>query len=197
MKRSIGSGCLAFVFLAILLSGCTAAQTLVPSTLTFTPVPPTDTPIPTATPIPPTATLKPPAVSGTLIGSDGAIAGAEVTLKTYRDEACVKLAEATELSESETEQLDECSSEFASTTSDTQGQYRFPDVSPGWYKLSFSWTLAQKPDVMFPIDFRDGFLIAFYETNTSPKVYSALALGEIFQFSGKEDMIIDFNYGSQ
>ncbi|HXQ36596.1 MAG TPA: hypothetical protein VN843_21465 [Anaerolineales bacterium] len=49
MKKSIGSVFLAFVFLAILVSGCAPAPTPVPST--STPLP-TNTPLPTKTPAP-------------------------------------------------------------------------------------------------------------------------------------------------
>jgi hypothetical protein len=173
MKKSIGLVFLAFVSLTVLLSGCAPASTS----------------------LPPTATPEPPTVFGTLIGSDGAIAEAEITLETYQDEACVKLAEATELSDAEKKQLDDCSSDYASTTSNAEGQYKFSEVTPGWYKLSFTWILNQKPDLLLPLDFKNGFLIAYYETNTTPKVYSALALGEIFQFSGEIDMVINFDYG--
>jgi len=59
MKKPILSGCLAFVILMIMLSGCAPAPTPVPPTATYTPVPPTATytsipPTSTATPIPPT-----------------------------------------------------------------------------------------------------------------------------------------------
>ena len=67
MKKSIGLVFLAFVFLTVLLSGCTPASTPVPPT----PIPPTDTPVPTAmptkpptsTPIPPTPTVEPPSLA--------------------------------------------------------------------------------------------------------------------------------------
>lgn len=67
MQKSIGSVFFAFVFLAVLLSGCAPASTAVPPTLTFTPIPPTDTSVPTATPtnlptITPTPTIEPPSV---------------------------------------------------------------------------------------------------------------------------------------
>ncbi len=55
MKKSIQSGCLAFVFLIIMLSGCAPASTPVPPTATYTPVPPTAT----YTSIPPTSTVTP------------------------------------------------------------------------------------------------------------------------------------------
>jgi len=148
-----------------------------------------------STPIPPTATPEPPGICGTLTGSEGAIIGAEITLETYQDEACVNLAEAKDLSESERQQLDDCSGVYAMTTSDAEGQYRFSEVSPGWYKLTFTWDLSQKPDSPFPFEVRNGFLIAYYEINTTPISYSALALGDIFKFAGEEDLIINFNYG--
>jgi len=150
---------------------------------------------PLATPIPPTATPEPPAVFGTLIGPEGAIIEAKITLKTYQDEACVKLAETTKLSDAEKKQLDDCSSDYASTTSNAEGQYRFSKVTPGWYKLRFTWVLNQNPDTFSPLEFKNGFLIAYFETKTAPIVHSALALGDIFQFSGEEDMVINFDYG--
>jgi hypothetical protein len=140
--------------------------------------------------------LEPPSVFGTLIGSDGAIIGAEITLETYQDEACVKLAEASELSDAEKKQLDDCSSDYASTTSNAEGQYRFSEVASGWYRLSFTWVLNQKPDLLLPLEFKNGFLIAYYLTKSTPELYSALALGDkIFQYSGEEDMVINFDYG--
>ena len=166
MKKSIELAFLVFMFLTVLLSGCT-------------PAPP----------------VEPPTVLGTLIGNDGAIVEAEITLETYQDEACVKLAEVTELSDAEKKQLDDCSSDYASTTSNAEGQYRFSEVTPGWYRLRFTWVLNQKPDTFLPIEFKNGFLIAYYETKTAPITYAALAQGDIFQFSGEEDMVINFDYG--
>jgi len=165
MKKIIGAVFLVVVCLTVLLSGCAPAST--PST--------------------------PSTVLGTLIGSDGAIVGAEVTLETYQDEACVKLAKATELSDAEEKQLDDCSSDYASTTSNAEGQYRFPEVVPGWYKLRFKWVLNNKPDSVLPLEFKNGFLIAYFETKTTPIVYTALAQGDIFQFSGEEDKVINFD----
>jgi hypothetical protein len=61
MKKSIQAVFLAFVFLTVLLSGCTPASTPVPPTFTPSPIPPTFTPKPTATATAiPTATAVPP-----------------------------------------------------------------------------------------------------------------------------------------
>ena len=149
---------------------------------------------PLTTPIPPTATPEPPAVFGTLIGPEGAIIEAKITLQTYQDESCVKLAEASKLSESDKNQLEICLSDFASTTSDTEGQYRFPEVSPGWYKLIFRWELSKELEYILPFEVRDGFLIAYFNTTQTPIKYYASAQGDIFYFSGMEDMVIDFDY---
>jgi len=68
MKKIIQSVFLAFIFITVLLSGCSPATTPVPPTLTpipptFTPIPPTATytltATPTSTPIPPTDTPTP------------------------------------------------------------------------------------------------------------------------------------------
>lgn len=184
--------------LVLLLVGCSAPATSTPLPPTSTPIPPTVTPMPptaTLTPEPPTLTPEPPTIFGELIGPEGAIEGAKVTLETFQDEDCVKLAESTTaLSESDKELLDECSGEFGSITSDAEGQYRFSGVNPGWYKLNFYWILSEKPASMLPLEFRDGFLIAYLTSTTTPREYSALAQGDIFYFSGEEDLPINFNY---
>ena len=66
MRQTTGSALLAFVSLAVLLSGCAPASTPIPSTLApippaLTAVPPSLTPMPpTLTPVPPSATPVPP-----------------------------------------------------------------------------------------------------------------------------------------
>ena len=60
--------------------------------------------------------------------------------------------------------------------SDEQGNYRFTDIDTGWYNFSFNWKLNQKPDVALPLERRNGFLLAYYESKEGPKEYFALAL---------------------
>lgn len=140
-------------------------------------------------------TTHTPTILGTLSDSNGAIVDAEVTLVSYEDEACVNLSEKSELTDSESQQLDSCSGDYATVTSDDEGNFEFSEISPGWYKLHIAWFLSQKPSSPFPFEVRNGYLIAYYEVNTNPTTYSALALGDIFQFSGEEDFVINFDYG--
>ncbi len=137
--------------------------------------------------------IEAPTVHGKLTYSSRPINGAKVSLEAYRDEACVKLSENTELSDAEEQELDECTSDYATTTSNAEGQYEFSDVEPGWYKLSFDWILDGEPDSQFPFEIVNDFLIAYYETDSSPKKYSALAQALTkFYFTGEEDIVIDF-----
>jgi hypothetical protein len=161
---------------------------------------------PTPTPIPPTVTPESPSILGTITGPDegepigppyGPLAGAQVYLRIYQDEECVNLANSTtELSEQEKEQLEDCMHETM-TTSDEKGQYRFSNVSPGWYRLMIEWELDGAPnidpDVLFQI--RHGFFVVTFETDETPKKHFARALQEeIFYFPGSENLVIDFDY---
>lgn len=133
-------------------------------------------------------------ISGRLVGPEGPIAGGEVSLKSFADEACVELANATTPPAPADEgRLEACSGEFGSTTSDGDGRYAFTGVPPGWYKLDVQWDLRDRPSVGIPFEVRDGYLIAYFERGSPPE-YSALAQGEIFRFSGEEDMVVDFDY---
>ncbi len=189
MKKSIGSVVITFVFLTVLLSGCAPASTLVPPSPTLTPERVT--------------------LSGNLIGPDegepigphGPIAGAQVMLKAFQDEECVKLAESTsELSEEENKQLDDCTHEAGSTTSDAEGRWEFLNVDPGWYTLRIDWELSEPPDIQFGflLEFRDGFFVTAVETNETPKRYFGRAVQqEIFYFSAQDSMVVDFDYNKK
>jgi len=194
---------LIFVGLIFIITGCTALATptalptLIPPTATLPP--PTDTPIPpTATMLVPTETPLPtdnPSIFGTILGRitdlDGPVAGAEITLKSFQDEACVKLAESTGgLSEEEKKQLDTCSKEVAQVTSNTDGKYEFPNISPGWYSLSIFWKLkGTSEDYVNLLD--DEFVVVALNLNGE---YSVLAIQKaIFRFSAEEPMTIDLN----
>ena len=104
---------------------------------------------------------SPPAISGTLIYSSRPIEGAEVSLVAYQDEDCVKLARGVGLSESEKQQLDECSSDYAITKSNIEGDYLFSDVEPGWYSIMFDWDLNDKPDSPHGIEWINNFLVYY------------------------------------
>jgi hypothetical protein len=152
----------------------------------------------------------PATISGKLIGPDsdepigphGPIAEAQIYLKAYQDEDCVKLAESTqELSDQEKKQLEDCAHDDASsTTSDTEGRYEFPEIGRGWYSLVIEWELREPPNVSFGfiLEFRDGFFVAVLETKETPKRYIARAVqDDIFYFSGQKSMVIDFDYNKK
>jgi len=187
-----------------LVSACGPGQFLGP---TITPSPtftltPTITPNPTSTPTPtltPSPTPVPPTILGELIDTEGAIIGAEITLTSYEneDEVCIEITRSgTTLSIARKEGLglEECITppDFASTISGTDGQYRFSNISPGWYRMDIVWKLSKNPRRQN--DFEGDFFILYLVSKKTPKEYSGLAIGHIFYFSGKEDTIINFNY---
>lgn len=150
-------------FLALLINGC---NTLLPTSV-------------------------PPAILGKVTGSKGPITEATISLETFRDESCVKLAESTSgLSDLEKQQLEECSDEVASVTSDTEGRYKFSEIDPGWYKLNITWRLNQKPE--FQSGLKDEFFVVVLKLG-SEKQYTVLAQGDIFFFSGEEELVIDLD----
>jgi len=133
---------------------------------------------------------KPPAafIGGTLSGSGGPIQNAEVKLKTFADENCAKLGQKNKLSEAEDQHYKQCSREVASTTSDSQGKYSFPNIAEGWYSLHINWTTKDDPLKSNPmwkplfLYREEGFLITFIAAKDSS--FHALATGEPFHFSG-------------
>ena len=135
------------------------------------------------------ATLKSalPTISGKIIGLDGPINGANVSLTSFSDQACVKLAQSTGgLSDEDKQKLKECSVEVAKTTSDSKGYYEFSNIGSGWYSISISWVLDKKPDTQLN-DASGNFTVVTLSLNGKIAVD---ALGdEIFEFSGKEPVI--------
>ena len=196
-----------FVGLALAVAGCGPAPEPTPTALPPTPLP-TSTPLPTASPtppptltptaVPPTATAEPPALFGTLLGLDGPMQQAEVTLTFYPGEACEKLAtSADDLSEADQQQLTACSQALAPTRADEQGRYRITELTPGWYSLSLSWTLSQKPDQLglMSMAFRNGFLTVLGESTDNPGTYVGIAvMNDPFYYSGTEAQQVDFDY---
>ena len=82
-------------------------------------------------------------ISGRIVAQGAPIQRAEISLSAYKDEECVRLSKRSSLSEEDENRLHECSkSEFAKVMSDSQGQYTFQDVSPGWYKVDAVFDLS-------------------------------------------------------
>lgn len=130
-----------------------------------------------------------PTLSGKIVDLDGPVAGAEITLKSFQDEACVKIAESTGgLSEEEEKQLDACSKEIAKVTSNEEGQYEFPDIGPGWYSLSVFWKLdIGSEDYINLLD--DEFVVLAMNLNGE---HSVLAIQKaIFRFSAEAPITVD------
>jgi hypothetical protein len=84
-------------------------------------------------------------LTGTLSTSRGPMQNAEVKLSNYADENCTKLALKQKLSPEEDQQLKQCSRQAASTTSDAQGKYAFPNLTDGWYSVQITWTTSEDP----------------------------------------------------
>ena len=186
---------IAVIFVMSFLAGCSAPAA--PPAL-----PPTAAPtVPPTLPPTPTSTAAPPAILGTLRGTEGPLVGAELELQTFQDEACVKLAEATKLSDTEKKQLESCSKTFATLKADETGQFRFSNTPPGWYKLIVSWSMDRlPPNVSMPsagpqmaFDFYDDFLIFIWKPQNSTG-YRVTAQGKIFRFTGQESYVINFDY---
>ena len=133
---------------------------------------------------------KPPAnlIAGTLLSKGGPIQNAEVKLKSYADESCAKLGQKNKLTEAEDQQFKQCSREVSSTTSDSQGNYSFPNIADGWYSLQINWTTKDDPVKSNPmwkplfLYREEGYLITFIAAKDSS--FHGLAVGEPFLFSG-------------
>ena len=133
-------------------------------------------------------------ISGKITNKGQPIQGAKVRLQSFDDESCVKLAKASKLSDEEKATLDKCSRDVAAFVANNKGEYRFPNVPAGWYKLLVEWTLDGPPALRFTVQWQGEFVITYFETKTEPKKYSALAQGEIFSFDGVKSQTKDFNW---
>jgi hypothetical protein len=138
-----------------------------------------------------------PTISGTLIYSSKPVLFAEVTLTAYEDKDCVKLAESatSELNSPERQRLEECSSEYATTTTNGEGEYEFSDLESGWYRVSFTWPLDGEPDSTVPIEIVNGFLVTYYQGETairSNQIFGFAQYTEIVHFTGLKNIVIDF-----
>lgn len=132
-------------------------------------------------------------ISGKITKQKQPVEAAKVTVQNFADEACVKLAQATKVSDDQKNSLEKCSHDVASVVTNKDGTYRVSSLPAGWYKLVIKWDLDGPPALRFTVQWQGEFVIAYFESKTDPKRYSALAQGEIFQFDGKAQ-VKDFNW---
>jgi hypothetical protein len=131
---------------------------------------------------------EPPArsIAGMLSGSNGPMQNAEVKLKSYKDEACVKLGQKNKLSPEEDQQFKQCHQQVSATTADARGKYAFPNIGDGWYSVEVKWTTKEDPRGGNPMPFfihrKEGFLVTYIAAKDGS--FHVLAIGEAFQFSG-------------
>ena len=132
-------------------------------------------------------------ISGRITKQEQPVEAAKVTVQNFEDEACVKLARATKVSDDEKKTLEKCARDIASVVTSKDGTYHVSNLAAGWYKLIIKWELDGPPALRFAAQWQGEFVIAYFESKTEPKKYSALVQGEIFQFDGKTQ-VKNFNW---
>jgi hypothetical protein len=131
---------------------------------------------------------------GVIASKSAPVVAAKVRLESYLDEACVKLAEAEKLSPEQDKVVKACASELPAISSDARGEFHFRNLKPGWYKLLVEWDLKEKPASVMPVQWQGDYTIAYYETKTGQKKYSALAQGKIKKLAPGERQRRDFDW---
>ena len=141
-------------------------------------------------------TIAPPAspragtIAGTLANKSGPLQNAEVSLKMYKDENCVKLGQQNNLSPEQKAQFEQCRTQLSATNTDAQGKYSFANVAEGWYGLTVNWITKEDPVPNNPmwkplfLYRADDFLITFIAAKDGS--FHMLAVGEPFQFKPAE-----------
>ena len=143
----------------------------------------------TASPTAPSTASPAGTIAGTLANKSGPMQNAEVTLKVYQDENCVKLGQQSNLPPEQKAQFERCRKQLSATNSDVQGKYSFANVADGWYALTVNWTTKEDPVPNNPmwkplILYRaDDFLITFIAAKDGS--FHMLAVGEPFQFQSR------------
>ena len=132
-------------------------------------------------------------ISGKITKQEQPVSAANVTVQNFIDDACVKLANATKLSDEENKALEKCSRDVASVVTNKDGTYHLSNLPAGRYKLIIKWDLDGPPALHFNVQWQGEFVITYFESKTAPKRYSALAQGQIFQFDGRSE-VKNFNW---
>lgn len=127
-------------------------------------------------------------IAGTLANSRGPLQNAEVLLKVYKDENCMKLGKQQNLSPEQDAQFKQCRQQVSTSNSDAQGKYSFANVADGWYDITVNWITKDDPLPANPMWkplflYREAdFLITFIAAKDGS--FHMLAVGEPFQFQG-------------
>jgi len=138
---------------------------------------------------------NPPAIRGTLLHTAAEpIAGAQVTLQVFDDEACAKLFDAQSDSPQDSEKLSTCSRDLFTVQSDAKGEFVFSGVQPGWYAVRFLWNIDPKPSSGPSADHISGFLVIYAAQPDVSGRYDTLSQGPAFHFDAARDYSIEFKY---
>ena len=146
-----------------------------------------------------TTTDAPARLMGTLQDSDSPIDDADIYLQYFADEKCAKLFAKKvnpydQKAVNETRhRLEECSHDLDPIKPDGQGHYQFDGIKPGWYAMRFLWNIHQKPKHSMAYLEQNGFAVGYYSGKDLQKKYDAMAQGTPFQFSGKKDVVVNYN----
>jgi hypothetical protein len=132
----------------------------------------------------------PVAITGALVDK-GPVTDAVIDLQILQDEHCAKLFVSQRTDARAQQRLEGCSRDLQSTHPDSEGRYRFPNLSPGWYAIHFVWSMAEKPT--HPLAFKRGewgVVYPGYKDKTGK--YDAFAQGKPFYISGEANVAKDY-----
>lgn len=129
-------------------------------------------------------------LSGLVVGPDGPLAGAEVSLTAFSDKACLDLANKKEPSQAEKDQLAACRKEkIRSIKTQAGGRFQIPDLPPAWYAIVITWTSSSRPPCG-GFDLFSDYLVASYLRNDGTVVITAA--GSPFELKAGEKIQKDF-----
>ena len=136
-----------------------------------------------------------PAIRGSLVKAGGApIAGAQVNLQVFSDEACARLFDARSTSPKDSRTLSECTRDLLRVQSNEKGEFVFAGIQPGWYAVRFLWNIEPKPSRGPSADHIGGFLVVYAAQKDVSGRYDTLAQGPTFHFDAARDYRTDFKY---
>jgi len=138
---------------------------------------------------------SPPGIRGTLLRPGRIpIAGAQVVLQMFNDEACAKLFDLPRTSPEDAARLAKCSRDLFTVETDENGKFAFAGVQAGWYAVRFLWTIEPKPSTGPSADHISGFLVVYAAQKDASGRYDTLSQGPAFHFTAERDYTIEFKY---